>query len=467
MNRGWKRLLLAGCFLLALASATYPHPAGGTAAAATLARVGDAAGSGADAAARPYGWTEESHGNGAEPNYGVVFPRDRVNEITIKIALEDWGAMFDDTGALLDAQEAAGGPVSWERMWVPATLEFNGMQWTNVGVRHKGSSSRWAGWVQGTLKMPLKLDFDQFEDEHPETRNQRFYGFKQLSFANNVYDGSLLRDVLAYDLFREAGLAAPQAAHYNITVLTGPHRISLGMYTAIEVIDDTVVERHFGDDSGNIYEGDGPAASLAAGAFENTSESIGGSFWKKNNREAADWSDVEALYSILHSAQRTSNPEAWRASLESVFDVNGFLKWLAIGSLLDHSDTYGYHPHNYYIYNNPATGLLTWIPWDHDRILSGRDLTTLDRVDVGAEWPLIRYLLDQPAYYSAYVDYLAEMVEGPYDPDRMEMRVWEMAGIVRYQAAQESGELAYRAAVEWLIQVIRGRAEAAKDFLSG
>ena len=46
-----------------------------------------------DTIARPEGWSEETHGNGTEPNYDVVFPDDKVNQITITIAPEDWEAM--------------------------------------------------------------------------------------------------------------------------------------------------------------------------------------------------------------------------------------------------------------------------------------------------------------------------------------------------------------------------------------
>jgi pyruvate/2-oxoglutarate dehydrogenase complex dihydrolipoamide acyltransferase (E2) component len=46
-----------------------------------------------DAVARPEGWDEETHGKGTEPNYDVVFPDDKVNQITITIDPEDWEAM--------------------------------------------------------------------------------------------------------------------------------------------------------------------------------------------------------------------------------------------------------------------------------------------------------------------------------------------------------------------------------------
>ena len=75
-------------------------------------------------------------------------------------------------------------------MWVPATIEFEGHTWTHVGVRYKGNSSLTSGWRSGTDKLPLKLDFDEFEDDHPEIEDQRFYGFKQLSLANGFSDPS-------------------------------------------------------------------------------------------------------------------------------------------------------------------------------------------------------------------------------------------------------------------------------------
>lgn len=40
--------------------------------------------------------TEATHGENAEPNYDVVFPDDRVNEITIRIAPEDWGRLLQN-----------------------------------------------------------------------------------------------------------------------------------------------------------------------------------------------------------------------------------------------------------------------------------------------------------------------------------------------------------------------------------
>jgi hypothetical protein len=169
---------------------------------------------------RPEGWTDETHGNDAEPNYDVVFPQDEVNQIKITIALDDWAAMqanmsglFGEPGTQLpnrqpgiggigpdgggvpgdlfpddggDTEDEVQQPIpSWANMtgenpvWVPATIEFDGLTWTNVGICYKGNSSLISSWRNGDLKLPFKLDFDEFEDENPEILNQRFYGLKQ------------------------------------------------------------------------------------------------------------------------------------------------------------------------------------------------------------------------------------------------------------------------------------------------
>lgn len=495
----------------------------------------------AEAVARPQGWSEETHGNDAEPNYEVVFPQDQVNQIKITIAPEDWAAMqanmtelFGEAGSGGDGRGFPGGveppqgddrpqpgeegfPGGFEPpqggrpqpggegfpsgveppqgaplggppggggfgggdmtpenpMWVPATIEFEGHTWTNVGVRYKGNSSLTSGWRSGALKLPLKLDFDEFEDEYPAIEDQRFYGFKQLSLANGFSDPSFLRDAATSNILEEAGLPAAETAFYQVVLDYGEGPVALGLYTVIEVIDDTVVGRYFGSDDGNIYEGEGAAASFAASTYDQIEQS----FEKENNRDEADWSDIETLFDALHSEQRTSDPAAWRANLQSIFDVHGFLEWLAINAVIQNWDAYGTMSHNYYLYHDPDTGQLTWISWDHNEAMSsgmgggggrgrGDRSVSLDKTDVGDNWPLIRYLLDDPVYYELYVDYLAETVEEPFNPELMAERYRTLAALIAPYAAADVGETTFDAAVQQLIEHAYQRAEAVEAFLS-
>jgi hypothetical protein len=481
---------------------------------------------------RPDGWTEETHGNDVAPNYDVVFPQDKVNQITITIDPADWEAMQANMTDILgepgtgpgamgrpggdftppegmeppagsstpqappEGMEppegpegfepaAGGGPggmggaidmVSETPMWVPATIEFDGNTWNHVGIRYKGNSSLTSAWNSGSLKMPLKFDFDEFEGDFPAIDNQRFFGFKQLSLANGFSDESYMRESVTYELMRQAGLVASETAFYEVILDYGVGPVNLGTYTVVEVIDDTVIENALGDSSGNIYEGDGAGVSLAEGTYD----LIADSFEKENNEDEADWSDIEALYDVLHSETRATDPAQWRTDLEAIFDVDTFLNWLAVSAVVQNWDTYGSMSHNFYLYNNPETGQLVWLPWDHNMTLGvgggggrgqmgggpgGRGNVSLDKADVGEEWPLIRFLLDDPVYDEKYMGYLAAASE-LFDTGELTARVEAMRELLQ-PVIDAAGETApFDTAVQQLLSVVAERDAAVADFLA-
>jgi hypothetical protein len=366
---------------------------------------------------------------------------------------------------------AGGGPpadfgVSENPDYVPATVTFNGNVWTQVGFRFKGNSTLMSGWASGSIELPFKLDFDEFEDDYPAIKNQRFYGFKQLSFSNNARDTSYMRTAVAYDVFDAVGLAASATAWYELFVDYGAGPVSFGLYTAVEVVDDTVIDRYFGSDDGNIYEGDGSGASLAEGTFDQ----IVDSFEKENNTAEADFNDLETLYNVLHDDLRLRNATAWRAELEAVFDVDTFLNWLAVNTVITNWDTYGTMWHNFYLYNNPDSGQLTWIPWDYNESMQTGSMGGMGRTkslsldEVGDDWPLIRYLLDDTLYNERYVTYVASAATA-YDADALARKVetWETL-LTPYAAAV--GNTTFADAVANLVSFAYERAAAVDAFLA-
>ena len=371
------------------------------------------------------------------------------------------GAVFTDAAAA----PARRAQIAMNRspMWVPATIGFEGQEWLHAGVRYKGASSL-SPWVMGDLKLPFKFDFDQFEDDYPEIKNQRFFGFKQLALANNYLDPSGMRDSIVYALLAEARLPSLRTAPYAIVLDYGAGPIRLGLYTMVEVVDDTGVPSTFGSDDGNIYEGEGLGASLAA----RDAHLLEASFQKKNNENREDWRDIRALYDVLNSEKRLRAPTAWRADLEAIFDVDGFLEWLGIAALVGHADTYGFADHNFYLYNNPATGKLTWYSWDHNLTFRDdvRPLLTLDKASVSDAWPLIRYLLDDPVYWERYVAFMAENFAGALAPEAVIARIRAHAELVAPYAARDMSPAAYAAAVQELVDFVEARAVAVEDFLA-
>jgi spore coat protein H len=197
-------------------------------------------------------------------------------------------------------------------IWVPCTVTFEGRSWWHVGIRFKGNSTLTFGWSGGSLKLPLKFDFDEFEYQYPAVLNQRFHGFKRLALANNGLDSSYIRDKVGGDVFREGGVPAPRRAFVRIFIDLGEGPVYFGLYTMAEVPDDPMFDTQLGGTGGNLYKPDFGAANWNEGLPVNEE-----SFPKKTNETEADWSDAERAIEALHGTREDA--ASWRGALEALF----------------------------------------------------------------------------------------------------------------------------------------------------
>ncbi len=423
-------------------------------------------------------WTEESHGNTADPNYELVFDHGEVIRFDIIIDPDDWTDMQDDLDANIGSSGGRPGPgggltpgttTDYTPIWSPCSFFFNETEWYQVGIRFKGNSSLRSSYSSGIEKLSFKLDFDEYEDDYPEITDQRFYGFRQLNLKNNYDDMSLVREKVGADLFREFGLASSRAAFCVVYVDHGSGPIYYGVYTLVEEVDDSLLDSQFESGKGNLYKPDGTAASFAAGSY-NESE-----MEKKNNETLADYSDVYALYDAINSPERTSDAESWKAELNACFNMDAFLQWLAANTAMQNWDTYGVMTHNYYLYNNPANGLLTWIPWDNNEALQEGKLggaLSLSLDEVGSNWPLIRYLMDVDENQQIYKAYLLEFTEGVFNPDKMITLYSQYQELLQEYAYAESSphtfirsDAEFDTAIDALKQHVQARANAIQSYL--
>ena len=386
-------------------------------------------------------WTEETHGDSSAPDYETVFDHGEVIRFDIVIDPEDWSDMQDDLDANLESSGGRPGPPTssdFTPIWVPCSFFFNGVEWYHVGIRYKGNSSLKSSYQSGIDKLSFKVDFDEYEDDYPEIKNQRFYGFRQLNLKNNFDDNSLVREKVGADLFREFGLASSRTAFCVVYVDYGSGPVYFGVYTLVEEVDDTVMDSQFESGEGNLYKPDGRAASFAAGSY-NASQ-----MEKKTNEEQADYSDVYTLYETINSGDRTTDPESWKTALNSCFNVDVFLKWLASNTAMQNWDTYGIMTHNYYLYNDPSNELLTWIPWDNNEAFQeGKQggALSLPLSEVNSYWPLIRYLMDDDTYRSKYLSYAADVVDGPFKPSGMIARYRYLHSLIEPYVTGTDGEV--------------------------
>ena len=384
-------------------------------------------------------WTTESHAKEGIPNYDIVFPQENVNTLEITLGKTNWDLLKADMvaksygtfgvggtqaggggGAVGGGPPAGGGAVGGggaaggvvpsfgeEPAYFEATLKFNNKTWNHVGFRLKGNSTLSNTWKSGIYKLPFRLNMDKFEDKYEEIKNQRIYGFKELSFSPGVNDNSLIREKVTADIFRMAGIPSARATFTKVYIDFGDGLKYCGVYTTLEIVDDTMIKDQLGEDSGNIYKPESTFATFAQASFE-----------KKNNETKADWSDVQATITSLNAANRTTDAATWRANLEKTMNMDHFIKWLSVNTTLVNWDTYGAMAHNHYLYNH-STKKLLWIPWDNNEALNSNARVQLNLSGVANTWPLIKYVADDPIYYAKYKAYVKDFNDNVFTTAKM------------------------------------------------
>jgi len=426
----------------------------------------------------PEDWTSETHSNSADPNFSEVFDNSAVKRIDLVFTEENWQTMLDDMTELYGSFGGTGGrpgsPASdgtEDPVFVPAEVYYNDIQWYKVGIRFKGNSSLQSSWQSGILKLSLKLDFDEFEDDYPQIKNQRFFGFKKLSLKNNYEDKSFLREKVVAEIFQNAGLAVSHTAFYQVYIDNGDGPEYFGLYTMVEEVDDTVIETQFASDDGNLYKPEDSGASFANGTFSEFD------FTKKTNEDEGDWSDIQNLFAVLHDPTRLTDSEAWRANLDSIFDTDVFLEYLAVNTIVQNWDTYGRMTHNYFLYNNPDNGKLTWIPWDNNEALQEGKMggsPNLNFSDVSSSsWPLIGYLYADDVYRAKYDAFVRETRAGAFNPLTIQSKYAEYASLVEsYATSERSGYTflyytgQFQTAISTLNSHANSRANAVDNYLN-
>lgn len=397
-------------------------------------------------------WSAATHGSSADPNYELVFQDDSVQRIDIVISAEDWTDMQSNLSTVLAGSSGGGNFSEQTPSYFPCSIKYNDLEWYHVGVRYKGNSSLESSTRQGISKLPFRFKFDEFEDAYPETTDQHFYGFKELALGNNFDDLSLMREKSACDLFRDFGVPAVRTAFYEIYVDYGAGPVYFGVYTLTEIVFDTFLKTQFGSENGNCYKPEDDGAQFYEPTF-NTSD------FEQKTGIVTDKSDVTAMCQALHATTRTTDAAQWRSDLESVFDVDGFLKYLAVNNTIQNWDTYGNMSHNYYLYNDPADNLLKWIVWDNNEAFGpGKQSGSLSFAmsEVGTDWPLINYLIADPTYEATYKSYVKSFVTTSFEYNRMNTIYSNQSSLLYNAASNEVAGFTFLSGINSFVSAVSG-----------
>lgn len=235
--------------------------------------------------------------------------------------------------------------------WATCTFEAGGQTLTNVAVRFKGASSMVR--APNPFKRPFKIDFDK------GVTNRRFMGIEELTFNNNVNDATQMREALAYELFRRAGLPAPRTAFARV-YLTIPGRLEkqhLGLYTLIEVVEGDFLKRAVGTKEGLLLK---PEMMRGIPYLGDDWDVYTERYQPKGKVDPKDTARFIQFVRFIRSAQ----PDQFEKGLRAYLDPEPFARFVALNALLANVDSFIGNGHNYYLHLHPATGKSTFIPWD-------------------------------------------------------------------------------------------------------
>ena len=123
-------------------------------------------------------------------------------------------------------------------------VEVNGTTFYNVGIRPKGNTSLSSVVSSDSDRYSFKLDFDQYVD------GQTCFGLDKLVLNNNYADATNMKEAIAYDMF--AFLDA-DASLYNYAKIS-VNGTYTGVYLALEAVEDSFVERNYGELGGDLYK---------------------------------------------------------------------------------------------------------------------------------------------------------------------------------------------------------------------
>lgn len=275
---------------------------------------------------------------------------------------------------------------SFQNSDMDTTLAFD------VGIRLRGNTSR------NHPKKSFKIKFKEFGGE-------KFYDVKKFNLKAEVNDPTMLREMMALRAFRDFDVPAARS-HYVELYINNEY---MGLYLNVEQIDDEFVQQRFTYDDGNIYKCYWGANLVNDGQIFNNEV-----YELETNRELNDRSKLENFVRVLNTTPSSS----LAAELEKVFNVDRYIRYLAVEALVGHWDGYSYNKNNFYLYENDTTGLVEFIAYDVDNTFGidwvDRDWGTRDILDWvrhgGDPRPLSHKILAVQSYYERYRRYIDKLL---------------------------------------------------------
>jgi spore coat protein H len=318
--------------------------------------------------------------------------------------------------------------------YVHANVSIDGHAIKNAGVRYKGNGSYFEGIANG--KASLKLDFAEY------VKGQKFDGLKKLNLHSNITDASCMNEVLAFQLFRDAGVPAPRTSYARVFIKVEGRqpRTYAGLFSIVENPDEQFVATRGLSASGAIFK---PVASQLFADL--------GPDWKRYNQTydpKTPLTEGQKQRVIDFARLVTSASDAQFAARAGEFlDLEETARYLAIVVFLSDMDGLLGPGQNYYLYLDPRTQKFSFIAWDQDhsfgQFFRGTQ-SAREQLSIDHPWSessrFLERLFKLDGFKKLYLARLSEFSTTLFKPDRFRRQVDELAVVIRPAIKEESAQ---------------------------
>ena len=321
--------------------------------------------------------------------------------------------------------------------WVHASFKMGAIEFADVGVRRKGSSTFRALPAKSSFKVKL----------NKYVRGQKVWGLTDLTLNNQVSSGNFLSERIAFHVFRSLGLPAPRSNSARVTI----NGEDYGLYLNVETPDSKFLERVFGAKAKTLYEAQ-PKSQWwpgSEGGFEIDVEDP--------TVPAGTKPDLTALFSAVAAAK----DETLIGDVAARLDTTEWLRFSAAEALVSHWDGYGFSEgssKNYFLAGD-TDGRFSLVPWSTDLTFP------LEQTRVDASMPTNATLLSRckssATCWASYKDEAKKVVAEFEKLDLVPLaKVWhkQIDALVKADPKRETSLLWYEQRTNGLYEFIGARA---------
>ena len=276
-------------------------------------------------------------------------------------------------------------------------------------------------------------------DLNKYVKGQKLAGLETLNFHNNVTDPGLMNEVLAYRLYRDAGVPAPRSSYVRVYLTIGGQvsKKYLGLYTLAENVDENFFQARFASGAGALLK------PVSVNPFKDL-----GNDWSRYIQTydpKGDLSVAEQQRVIDFCRLVTHSTDAEFATrIGEYVDLEAFARYYAVLVWINNIDSLLDRGQNFYLHLGPKTRQFTFIPWDQDHSFGGFAKVERRNYETGSitkPWSdNIRFLARMyavPAFRTLYFARLREFSDTIFKPERFAAQVAEIAQVIRPVVAEE------------------------------